>query len=383
MSITKEQNLILTILRDHVNGLKTNIEDAEAVDWERVYTLVQRQQLAAIVYAQTKKDSFERAYLFQISRSVRMDAQLHCFEHLMDGLEYFFIKGACLKDCYPISQLRSMGDVDVVIHSEDREAVHHRLIEAGFVFQKAWEEEWVYEKDDIIYEIHDRLVVSREGNKAHDDFAMRVWDYVNDNELNWNYHFIYVLTHLRKHLLGHGVGLRQFMDIAVMCKYKKGLDWNWITSELEQLGMIGFARQVMAFNERAFAVKPPIEVDPIEEGFYQEAVERIFRDGVFGHDSKDEKSVVVAKIMRTQGIDKVAARKQMLVRRLFPSYKQLMGYYYLRYLDGRKYLLPVAWVHRAFYRLCSRRCREDVIEMFHTEREDINKQYERLSKWGL
>ena len=363
MSITKEQNLILTILRDHVNGLKTNIEDAESVDWERVYTLAQSQQLSAIVYAQTKKDSFERAYLFQISRSVRMDAQLHCFEHLMDGLEYFFIKGACLKDCYPISQLRSMGDVDVVIHSEDREAVHHRLIEAGFVFQKAWEEEWVYEKDDIIYEIHDRLVVSREGNKAHDDFAMRVWDYVNDNELNWNYHFIYVLTHLRKHLLGHGVGLRQFMDIAVMCKYKQGLDWNWITSELEQLEMIGFARQVMAFNEKA--------------------VERIFRDGVFGHDSKDEKSVVVAKIMRTQGIDKVAARKQMLVRRLFPSYKQLMGYYYLRYLDGRKYLLPVAWVHRAFYRLCSRRCREDVIEMFHTEREDINKQYERLSKWGL
>ncbi len=73
----------------------------------------------------------------------------------------------------------------------------------------------------------------------------------------------------------------------------------------------------------------------------------------------------------------------MLLRKAFSGYEQLRHHYYLHYLDGHKFLLPVAWVHRAFYRLGSRQCREDMLEMVRNGNAAIDKQDERLSGWGL
>ena len=375
-----ETEYIIRILQDFLRGEKTKIED---VNWERLRAIAHQQELSAIVYRQTRNPLFEKAYLYQVSRALRIENQLRQLAGILEDYEYFLMKGSCLKECYPLPELRSMGDVDMVVHREDRQQIHRCLVEHGFSFQESWEEQWIYKKGDIIYEIHDRLVVSREGNPSHEEFAARVWDYVQNKELDWNYHFVYILTHLRKHLVGHGVGLRQFMDVAVLCRYKPELDWDWISRELDRMGMLAFAQRVFAFNERTFGVRAPIGVEAMEEDFYQETLDRIFKDGVFGHDNPDPNHDEVAKLMRQQGLNTGAARRRVFLKMAFPPYDQLRKCGYLAYLNGHKFLLPLAWLHRAVYRLCDRQHRQSLMEIVGVKEDTLQKQEERLAKWGL
>lgn len=378
MSITIEQDYVLNILRDFLHEEKTDIKD---VDWEKVYTIANYQQIGAIVYSQTKNKLFEKVYYQQISRAVRMEKQIKKLEEALEGYEHFFLKGACLKELYPVSRIRSMGDVDFVIHEADQKQIKKRLLENGFIYKKSWMEESVYYKDNICYELHNKLVLSRENNERYETFSANSWKYVKENKLDLSYHFIYVLFHLRKHLLGHGVGLRQFMDVAVLCKCKEDLDWEWITEKLEYLGALGFANKIFAFNEKAFGIRPPVDIEPIDDEFYQETLNRIFEGGVFGFGLDEDYLKNILKIMDNQSVGIKKAKKKYIINRLFPSYEQIKEYSYLRYLKKSKILLPFAWIHRLAHLAGSKKARNELQRIKGVKDRDIQEQQKIRSKW--
>lgn len=380
MPITIEQNYILEILHDFLHEEKTDIKD---VNWEKLYTIANQQQIGAIVYSQTKNKLFEKVYYHQISRAVRMEKHIKELERLLDGYEYFFFKGACLKELYSIPRIRSMGDVDLVIHETDQEKIKKRLIDNGFIYKNSWMEQSQYYKENICYEVHNRLVLSRDNNDKYEAFLSEVWKYVKENRLDWSYHFIHVLFHLRKHLLGHGVGLRQFMDIAVLCKCKTDLDWVWIAESLENLDALEFAKQVFAFNEKAFGIQPPVDTEPMDEEFYQEALSRIFEGGVFGFGLDDDCPKQILKIMGDEGVKAGRAKKKYILGRLFPSYEQISTCSYLGYLKKTKILLPFAWIHRLLYLAGSKEARKELKKVMSVENRDIQEQQQIKSKWRI
>ena len=51
-----------------------------------------------------------------------------------NNIENVFIKGYVVKDYYPVKEMRTMGDVDVLIREEDREKCHRVLVENGFEY---------------------------------------------------------------------------------------------------------------------------------------------------------------------------------------------------------------------------------------------------------
>lgn len=380
MPITIEQNYILIILHDFLHEEKTDIK---YVNWEKLYTIANQQQIGAIVYSQTKNKLFEKVFYHQISRAVRMEKHIKELERLLDGYEYFFFKGVCLKELYPISRIRSMGDVDLVIHENDQEKIKKCLIDNGFIYKNSWMEQSQYYKENICYEVHNRLVLSRDNNDKHEAFSSEVWKYVKENRLDLSYHFVYVLFHLRKHLLGHGVGLRQFMDIAVLSKCKADLDWVWIEECLEKLGALEFAKQVFAFNEKAFGIHPSIDTEPMDEGFYQEALSRIFEGGVFGFGLDDDYSRQILKIMENQGVEADGAKKKYILAKLFPPYDQISRCSYLGYLKKSKLLLPFAWIHRLIYLASSKEARNELKKVISVENRDIQEQQQIKSKWRI
>ena len=85
--------------------------------------------------------------------------------------------------------------------------------------------EWPCERNGLHFELHDLLIKNDEqATKKQLRFFRDLMPYVKENTLDWNYHFLFMIAHLRKHFLFSGVGIRQFMDIAVLIKDGPDLD---------------------------------------------------------------------------------------------------------------------------------------------------------------
>ncbi len=94
------------------------------------------------------------------------------------------------------------------------------------------------------------------------------WKYVKNGKLDWSFHFLFLIFHLYKHFMINGVGLRQFMVIAVLTKENKELNWLWIVEKLKDLKMWEFAKRVFALNESWFGIVPPLEFQLLKRSFF-------------------------------------------------------------------------------------------------------------------
>ena len=70
---------------------------------------------------------------------LRSEHQMRAIDHLFEafeqnGIVYMPLKGCNIKKLYPKPELRSMGDVDILIHPEDHERIHSVMEEQGFQY---------------------------------------------------------------------------------------------------------------------------------------------------------------------------------------------------------------------------------------------------------
>ena len=150
--------------------------------------------------------------------------------------------------------------------------------------------------------------------------------------------------HLRKHLLNHGAGVRQFMDIAVFTKaYQNEMDWDWIEEKLEELDLTRFAQMCYTFLYRWFGFPSPMEMQEISEELYESSTQRILENGVFGFQSSDD-STALASYAAVQG--GVFGKIWYLLQTIFPPYALMQTMTEYRFVIGRPLLLPAAWVYR-------------------------------------
>ena len=388
MSIYK---YLIKVLRDYFNREPTEVFNT---DWSKMFLLSKNHEVAAIVYVQCKSfipiesvGEFERAYsstLFYYANRLNI---VNRIEAELSDLEHFIIKGATIAAFYPNPALRTMGDVDFVVHTEDRCDIDGRLKSIGLKCISSYDNhEWQYSKCDIEFEIHNYLVypesfIDERQMSYFNDF----WKYVHNNRLDWNFHFVFLLFHLRKHFMYCGVGIRQFIDIAVLCSRGLEFDWAWIEAELKKLGLWLFAERVFALNEYWFDVTPPVEIDAMPEEFYPSATELVLKNGVFGFDNEENRDNAAVNNVRAEGNSKGSMLK-LAMHKLFPSYKVLITVPHYAYLRNRPYLLPVVWVHRMFRSIANRRVlknMKNVVETSFVDQETIKRREEVYREWGL
>ena len=73
-----------------------------------------------------------------------------------------------------------------------------------------------------------------------------------------------------------------------------------------------------------------------------------------------------------------------MLKEVFIPYKYMIELPYCKFLIGKKYLLPFAWLYRIFYVITKKR---DLLEskrklVFNSEEELIH-HHELMNKWGL
>lgn len=384
---------LLRILRDHIHSRQTAPFDT---NWDSLLTLARNHEVIGIVYSQCK-GFIPEPYLGVLQQSYGCTLFYHAnrqnlisqIETALLNVEHFTIKGLSVAQYYPFPACRTMGDSDYVIHFEDKLKVDTILKSLGLQRTEIDDNlklEWHYKRNDMVFEFHNNLVSSEAvEQKQYAVFFNDCWKYVHDNQLNWNFHFLFLILHLRKHLMNRGVGFRQFMDIAILCFRGPAFDWTWIEEELRRLDLWLFTERVFALNEYWFEVEPPLTISPISEGFLEIATKQISQNGVFGFENKNNDHNAAVNIARSAN-NKEFAMVANAIRRFFPEYKTLIENPKFRFLDGKPYLLPYVWIYRAFLAVRDRRVKsvtQSILQHTITSKDIIAKQSALLDQWGL
>lgn len=302
------------------------------------------------------------------------------------GVDVLLFKGYILKDFYPVPELRSFYDIDFLIHLEDRLKVDKIMIERGFERKTDWEPVYGYYRGNEFYEIHTDIMEVAVNNSAdHNAYFKDIWAHAlktgeHTFEIQPEYHFIYLLTHIAKHINNSGAGIRLYSDIAVFFKhYEDSLDWCLVASELERLGLAKFAGTVCAFVERFLGVKSPLILPPTDENVLIEFAEYTLEGGIFGRYGRSQGLLDANKKNKNRKkISRVSAFLQML----FPPLKDMRKKY--TYLEKCPWLIVFAWFHRFFNTRRDFKAHfEELVGIFKSKPEEIETLKNLIEDIGL
>ena len=377
--LTKEQDLFIKVLSDFINQNGKN-EIPQSIDIASLAAYAKKHEVKAILYYQADLPEFLPSYAMTIYSNIN---RVDMLQELVSAINisYFVLKGGVVSEFYPVPMLRTMGDTDFVVHTEDREKVHEILLKQGYECKtKHQDREWQYFKDGRELELHDHLIYEENvNNPKQEAFFNNFWPYVHHNTLDLSFHFLFLVSHLRKHFMNEGVGFRHFMDIAVVAKYGK-LDWLWIEKTADEIELLPFLKTVLAFVFRWFSVAVPIECAEITDEFYEVSTAKIFEDGVFGFENIENRGSVAINLYRKSG--NIGTLKATL-HQIFPSYGEMKAAREYAFIEGKPFLLPFAWACRIIIRSKKKGAVKTKLVETVASTEAIRKREEMYRQWGL
>lgn len=397
--MTEEQRLFLSLLRDHVNGTMT-AEITGQINWEDVYAYAKDQSLLGICYIQLKKlkasgsmpedgvfQKFHEGFLYDAYFAVNHKAFMNdlIIEFEKRNIHFLPFKGWITKECWPIPGLRTMGDVDILIHTKDREATDAVMKSLGYDRLIDNHAVWTYYQKDMTVELHDHMFYEHLMNSIdYIGYFDHAWEHCKPH-LDENFHFLYMITHMAKHTINKGMGFRAYLDLIFFCQAnKEKLDWNWICTELEKLELFAFTETCFAFCKAWFDYAPPIAISELDQAFYSFVTEKLFQDGTFGLENTQNEAANSAKEIAHSGTSYALGALGVMRKRLFPPYEDMQLIPWYSFVDGRPWLLPAAWVYRWGYCLLHKRKQgQDLLTEPVKKKGIIEKRSQLMQDWGL
>lgn len=265
-----------------------------------------------------------------------------------ESIDHLLFKGYVVRNYYPVPELRTFGDIDFLIRKADRERCDRLMLDQGFRPKTDWEPVYSYLRGNEYYEIHSEVLEVDVSDKAdYRGYFQRIWDYaepVGEHvcQPTPEFHLLYLLTHIAKHISSSGAGIRMYLDIAFYIRhFRDTLDWSWFREETEKLQFTDFVNMTFSLVEHCFGVPSPIPLRPVEPQVLQDFIDFTMEGGTFGHFGRDASVIQLKKQDRNE---ETVSKGKTLLHRVFPSASTIERRY--TYLQGRHWLLPAAWVDR-------------------------------------
>ena len=339
---------ILDLLRGSLLGVPVRL-DAD-FDWSAACQLAADHQVLPMLYhgaVRTKQiipDTISEKLTRTAMRAAFVDQnQLYEIEQirrcfLENGVDFMLLKGVWLKPLYPQSDLRPMGDVDILIKNEQYDTIRPLMLQMGYREILESDHELIWDKPGVLHvELHKRLIPSY--NKDYYAYFGDGWRLAqptagSEHGMRAEDQFVYLFTHYAKHYRDAGIGIRHLMDLHVFLKAKPDLDWHYIEDELEKLQLLTFCRHSLETLAVWFDGKADTEMSDF-------MTDRIFRSGSYG---TRQNAVRSEGVKNTQTATAEQVQKRKLLRLIFPSAAALANNYPI--LKKAPALLPFVWVYR-------------------------------------
>lgn len=343
----------IEILSAFVNEREPHI-GAEC-DAQKLYELALQQSVSGIVsfllrkYGREdilRKDSrLDSAYDKTITRFIRKDiAAQRVFSMLACAqIPHISFKGMVVKDCYPVPELRTFGDVDVILRREDREKSHKLMLDSGYRCEVMdGGVVYAYKKDNEFYEFHTTL--NSERTKLS-EYMSDYWSRTKlKNEFTYefekNFHLCYLISHIEKHVYCSSAGVRLYLDIALyLKKYLSDLDLEKVRGILRECELEKFFDTVLYLCHRWFGTEALFKEELTDEQFEKFSVFTL-RGGTFGNSQKTKGAD--SEIRRHMTSEGKISKTKIIFRHIFPGYREVRRVY--PFFEGKPYLLPFGWV---------------------------------------
>lgn len=396
--MTAEQTLFLQILADYVQGRPSKFDPS--VDEQQFYQLIKAQNVQGIFYVQCRDilppDSWLRKKLYggfssDVFHAVNREKALDKVSRLFDdaGIPFVLFKGLCVARYYLEPRLRTMGDIDLVIRTEDRQAADAVMKGLNCGIHVDNHAVWTYYLDVVTFEIHDHIMYDPLANQFdYRAYFDQIWAYTQEENgrlaLKPEFHFLYILTHTAKHIINRGYGIRGFLDLVFFLRGEPDMDWKWLEAQLRELQLLDFAKTCFALCKRWFGVEMPLDPDPVSEDFFASATGKMFRDGLWGHNNEENDLGDPARTARRSSAPYWVVAFKLVLKWIFPPYSVMQLLPWCKFVDGRPWLLPVAWLYNYWYCLLHKRSRvRQLLTQPFTKTKEIHKREAMIDSWGL
>lgn len=269
-----------------------------------------------------------------------------------NDIDYLVVKGFVLKEYYPVREYRTSGDIDFIVRKSSLNKCRKLILDNGFIQDESESNNYIhsfsYNKQHI--EVHtdadydhpyfDHIfdLCKKDGNRY----------YLDDYE-----HLLYVLCHIAKHFNMYGAGIRMFMDIDVMIRHIKNFDYDRFIEKCRTIELDTFAKACFSLCKYWFNTPVTAEFDFEKEHNMRNLFEEeIIRGGSFGFEKRGLGSYYL-NLANSGNESKTAIRIKALFRLLFPETRYFRENY--SYADKHPILIPLAWLHRLFLAVFTRK----------------------------
>lgn len=401
--LTADDRWWLAVLRAALEGVAPP-EPEDAPDWSRIMQAARRHDLLPMTAAgiehyhgfvpekaaQALEKARNQALYAEATRDLELEQLFHRFSE--EKIEFLPLKGTVLKRYYPSPELRTMGDVDLLIWPESFATVGEILRARGYSVDHETALHRVWSKPGLTLEQHrelfepesnslrgglilpalhffrsvprlpaqngtvfDRTTEKFEWNPFNGEFLAErlrerlrtVSDDSTQRQMAPDDFYLYQLLHLLEHFSASGAGVRFFLDMEVLRRQigQDKADLPQIADErLRRYGLDQFASEIDRLSRRWFAPEKPDRCS-------EELEEFVFFGGTFG----STRQLAASRVGAFSSSAGPAAKLRLLLAKEFPARRALVHSY--PKLARNRTLLPLCWLHLNFQRIFSSRRR--------------------------
>ena len=257
-------------------------------------------------------------------------------------IPHLFVKGAIIKEYYPIPEMRTSGDIDVIVKPESFDTVLN-IVHANSNLMTLVEHTTnviVVKMNGIEVEIHSSADVG--SGYFENVFSLCSVSNGFTYELDDTDHLLYIICHLAKHLAYRGAGIRMLMDIDVMIRHIPNFNLEAFLLLCDKANIRKTAEALISLSVYWFHTPVQQTVDFTADSKLLESFENVILDGgSFGY----EMNAIPLRYIAADNTQLTLFNKiKVLLKMAFPSREYLKKCY--PYYNNHASLYPVARINR-------------------------------------
>lgn len=236
--MTNSQQVLIALLKKSLFNIDISLPSE--VDWQEVYNEAVSQSVVPIAYDGTAgisdipKDVLKSFKDYSLAVFLQNDSVLKGQKDVAELLQknniaYAILKGASVARYYSKPELRTLGDVDVLVSKTDFEKVKKLLLTNGYTLTREEQNHFHcnFKKQDVIFELHFQMSDFPNTKLGSDlksklenatECTQKVTCFSQDFcSLDTLFQAVSLLLHTERHLIADGIGIRQLLDFGMFC----------------------------------------------------------------------------------------------------------------------------------------------------------------------
>lgn len=309
--ITKEQELLLYVLKRAVKGVKDDFFDFDLsdVDWK---SFINESFFQAVSYITFENSVLLKPYVPEelykkwtgrivsvvVSNVSVVNAQKNLISMIGENRKYLILKGLSSASYYPNPELRDLGDVDFLIADNEQEEVKNILIENGYECRgEGNDHHTIFRKPTEILEMHfeiNGVPQGVKGEKVRSFMAGALGDgkkttlgsdligeFFAPDKMRQG---LILILHMQHHMLYGGLGLRHLLDWAYYINKTEGEPfWQELLAFFKEIGIFVYAATMTKTCSLYLGSDCPKWCEDVPDSLCEEVMLDILSLGNFGH----------------------------------------------------------------------------------------------------